>query len=135
MTYWTPTDCLPDRMVLVLEAGTVSLDEACEVLRARNWPAPSPVSVPGDDGSPRRLPGGGWAATVGAAHLDHRVSSKAYRALPLTPGLASTARYDAANAATAVRSASASSDPANRSAPSSGARWCSVTRKWTSSPG
>ena len=35
MTYWTPTDCLPDRMVLVLEAGTVSLDEAYEVLRAR----------------------------------------------------------------------------------------------------
>jgi hypothetical protein len=35
VTYWTPTDCLPDRMVLVLEAGTVSLDEAYQVLRAR----------------------------------------------------------------------------------------------------
>lgn len=50
VTYWTPTDCLPDRMVLVLEAGTVSLDETCEVLRAHDWPAPSLVSVPGDDG-------------------------------------------------------------------------------------
>ena len=42
MTYWTPTDCLPDRMALVLEAGTVSLDETCEVLRAHD--------LPGDDG-------------------------------------------------------------------------------------
>lgn len=42
VTYWTPTDCLPDRMALVLEAGTVSLDETCEVLRAHD--------LPGDDG-------------------------------------------------------------------------------------
>ena len=39
--------------------------------------------------------------------------------VPATPGWASTARYGAANAATVVRSASASSDPANRSVPSS----------------
>ncbi len=73
---WHPGDSVPDRWLLALEAGSVSLDETCSALAAYQWPDSTPAVSPGASADP--FPPGGWVKTVEAAYGDGRVTAEQY---------------------------------------------------------
>ena len=73
---WQPGDSVPDRWLLALEAGSVSLDETCAALAAHEWPDSTPAVTQGNSADP--FPPGGWVKTVEAAYADGRVTAEQY---------------------------------------------------------
>ncbi|WP_018333999.1 hypothetical protein [Actinomycetospora chiangmaiensis] len=76
---WRPGDSVPDRWLLDLEAGRVSLDETVTALAAHEWPDATPAGTSLGDTDP--FPDGGWVKTMDAAHADGRISGEQYRAI------------------------------------------------------
>lgn len=75
---WRPGDSVPDRWLLALESGSVSLDETCAALAAHEWPDSTPAIAPG---AVDPFPAGGWVKTVEAAYGDGRVTAEQYEAI------------------------------------------------------
>ncbi|MEJ2871948.1 hypothetical protein WCD74_29605 [Actinomycetospora sp. OC33-EN08] len=76
---WQPGDSVPDRWLLALEAGSVSLDETVAALRDHEWPDATPAATSRGDTDP--FPAGGWVMTMDAAHSDGRITDEQYRAI------------------------------------------------------
>ena len=76
---WRPGDTVPDRWLLALEAGSVSLDETCSALAAYDWPDSTPALSGGSTADP--FPPGGWVKTVDAAYTDERITPEQYEAI------------------------------------------------------
>jgi hypothetical protein len=77
---WRPGDSVPDRYLLALEAGSVSLEETCAALGAHQWPDSTPAIASGSS-SADPFPEGGWVKTVEAAYADGRVTQEQYEAI------------------------------------------------------
>jgi len=77
---WRPDDSVPNRWLLALEAGSVSLDETCSALAAYEWPDSTPAISKGAS-SVDPFPAGGWEKTVEAAYADGRVTQEQYEAI------------------------------------------------------
>ena len=77
---WNPGDSTPDRWLLALEGGSVSLDETCSALAAYKWPDSTP-SISGGGSTADPFPAGGWEKTVEAAYGDGRVTADQYEAI------------------------------------------------------
>jgi hypothetical protein len=76
---WRPGDSVPDRWLLALEGGSVSLEETCSALAAYEWPDSTPAISP--TGSADPFPAGGWVKTVESAYADGRVTPEQYEAI------------------------------------------------------
>jgi hypothetical protein len=77
---WRPGDSLPDRYLLALETGTVSLEEAASALAAYDWPDSTPA-IPTGASTADPYPAGGWVKTVEAAYADGRVTAEQYEVI------------------------------------------------------
>jgi hypothetical protein len=78
---WRPGDSIPDRYLLALEAGTVSLEETCSALAAYEWPDSTPALASVGRSSADPYSPGGWVKTVEAAYSDGRVTAEQYEAI------------------------------------------------------
>lgn len=76
---WRPGDSVPDRWLLALEAGSVSLDDTCSALAAYDWPDSTPAISSSRTADP--FPPGGWVKTVESAYADGRVTAEQYEAI------------------------------------------------------
>jgi hypothetical protein len=76
---WRPGDSVPDRWLLDLEAGRVSLGETVTALAAHDWPDATPAGTSLGDTDP--FPAGGWVKTMDAAHDDGRITDEQYKAI------------------------------------------------------